>query len=96
LILGVVAAAECQIGRINIAPGGRLLLYTDGITETMSPSEEPFGVERLINILTRHCDQSGESIIETICSLVELLRDGADQEDDVTALVVARDMEKGD
>ncbi|MCK5036003.1 MAG: SpoIIE family protein phosphatase [Candidatus Sabulitectum sp.] len=96
LILGIVAEAEYQIGRINIAPGGRMLLYTDGITETMSPSEEPFGVERLINILTRHCDQSGESIIETIGSLVELFRDQGDQEDDVTALVVARDLEKSD
>ncbi|MCK5841093.1 MAG: SpoIIE family protein phosphatase [Candidatus Sabulitectum sp.] len=96
LILGIVADAEYQIGRINIAPGGRMLLYTDGITETMSPSEEPFGVERLINILTRHCDQSGESIIETIGSLLELFRDRGDQEDDVTALVVARDLEKGD
>ncbi|MEA3265597.1 MAG: PP2C family protein-serine/threonine phosphatase, partial [Candidatus Fermentibacteria bacterium] len=96
LILGVVPEAEYQIGRINIAPGGRMLMYTDGITETMSPLEEPFSVERLTNILTRHCDQSGESIIETIGSLVELFREGADQEDDVTALVVARHLEKGD
>ncbi len=96
LILGVIAEAQYQMGRINIAPGGRLLLYTDGITETMSPSEEPFGVKRLTNILTRHCDQPGKSIIETIGSLLELFRDKGDQEDDVTALVVARDIEKGD
>lgn len=90
LILGVVAEAEYQMGRAHIAPGDRLLLYTDGITETMSPSEEPFGVERLSNIVTRHCRESGEMIIGTIGSLVELFRDEGDQEDDVTALVVAR------
>ncbi len=90
LILGVMPEAEYQMGRTHIAPGGRLLLYTDGITETMSPSEEPFGVERLSHIIIRHCRESGEAIIETIGTLVELFRDGGDQEDDVTALVVAR------
>ncbi|MCK5132574.1 MAG: PP2C family protein-serine/threonine phosphatase [Candidatus Sabulitectum sp.] len=92
LILGVMPEAEYQMGRAHIAPGGRLLLYTDGITETMSSSEEPFGVERLRNIIIRHCRDSGEAIIGTIGSLVELFRDEGDQEDDVTALVVARNI----
>ncbi len=91
LILGIMAEAEYQMGNACIVPGGRLLLYTDGITETMSPSEEPFGVDRLGSIIIRHCGECGESIIGTIGNLVELFRDYGDQEDDVTALVVSRD-----
>ena len=90
LILGVLPDAQYQMGRAHIAPGGRLLLYTDGITETMSPSEEPFGVERLCNVVVKHCLEAGTGIIETIGSLVEAFREEGDQEDDVTALVVAR------
>ncbi|MCD4706981.1 MAG: PP2C family protein-serine/threonine phosphatase [Candidatus Sabulitectum sp.] len=92
LILGVMPEAEYKMGKTHIAPGGRLLLYTDGITETMSPSEEPFGVERLSNVIIRHCRESGEAIIGTIGVLVEAFRDEGDQEDDVTALVVARNI----
>jgi serine phosphatase RsbU (regulator of sigma subunit) len=90
LILGVIPEARYVRGRAHIPHGGRLLLYTDGITETMSPDEEPFGTERLGNIVVRHCRQSGKEIIETIESLVELFRDGRDQEDDITALMIAR------
>lgn len=92
LILGVKPEAGYQMGRAHIAPGGRLLLYTDGITETMSPSEEPFGVERLSHIILRHCRESGETIIGSIGTLVEAFRDEGDQEDDVTALILARNV----
>ena len=94
LILGVIPEAEYLMGKAQIDPGGRLLLYTDGITETMSPGGEPFGVERLTNIIIRHCSDSSESIIGTIGNLVEAFREEGDQDDDVTALVVTRGVRK--
>ena len=90
LILGVIPDAKYEMGRANILPGGKLLLYTDGITETMSPSEEPFGVDRLRNIVVNHCDETGEAVVETVRSLVELFREDSDQQDDLTVLMVVR------
>jgi len=90
LILGVVPDAEYSRGTAHLAPEGRLFLYTDGITESMSSSGEPFGVERLLKFIVKHCCESVEHIIATIGSLVEAYRGEADQEDDVTALAVAR------
>jgi len=90
LILGVIPDAAYEMGRASIAPGGKLLLYTDGITETMSPSEEPFGVDRLRNIIVNHCNETGEALVETVRSLVELFREDSDQEDDLTVLMVVR------
>ncbi len=90
LILGIMADAVYQKGKANISPGGKLLLYTDGITETMSPTEEPFGIERLTGIVEKYDTKSGAEVIEIIGSLVEHFRESGNQEDDVTALVVTR------
>jgi serine phosphatase RsbU (regulator of sigma subunit) len=56
----------------------------------MSPSEEPFGVDRLRNIVVNHCDETGEALVETVRSLVELFREDSDQQDDLTVLMVVR------
>jgi serine phosphatase RsbU (regulator of sigma subunit) len=90
LILGVMPDIEYSRGFAHLAPAGRLFLYTDGITETMSMSGEPFGVERLEKFIVKHCCESVETIITSIGSLVEVYRGEGDQEDDVTALAVAR------
>ena len=90
LILGVIPDAEYNCGRAIIKEGGKLLLYTDGITETFSPSEEPFGLERLEKFLLKYSKASGEENIAEINSIVELFRESGDQTDDVTSLIVTR------
>lgn len=90
LVLGVVPDADYEMGEVVIHTGERLLLYTDGITETMTPEEEPFGVKRLETFLLKHCEESAERIIVTITGLLEKFRGDCDQQDDVTALVLVR------
>jgi serine phosphatase RsbU (regulator of sigma subunit) len=45
---------EFTIGLEDLEPDDRVLLYTDGVVEARSPSGEFFGVERLVELLTRH------------------------------------------
>ncbi len=90
LVLGVVPDTAYEMGEVVINPGDRLFLYTDGITETMTPEEEPFGVQRLEAFLMKHCGESAESMIVTITGLLEKFRGDCDQQDDVTALVLVR------
>jgi sigma-B regulation protein RsbU (phosphoserine phosphatase) len=90
LILGVMPDASYEMDTAVIRPGSRLLLYTDGITETMSPEGEPFGVGRLRGFLARHCSDSAPGIIGSLTGLLENFREDGDQQDDVTALVVVR------
>ena len=90
LILGVIPEAEYSMATVEMKPGSRLLLYTDGVTETMTPDEEPFGVERLRTFVQKHCKEPAGEIVSTLTGILEKFRGDTDQQDDVTALVIVR------
>lgn len=53
--LGVpVEAGDIDVGEVQLEPGDRVLLYTDGVLEARSPDGEFFGEQRLIDLLGRH------------------------------------------
>ena len=91
LVLGVMREAAYRQEEITIPQGSRLLMYTDGVTETMSPGDEPFGRERLVGFMGNHSDQSPDEVTGNITELLELFRDGGDQMDDITVLLLARE-----
>ncbi|MEY4547356.1 MAG: hypothetical protein RL685_3551 [Pseudomonadota bacterium] len=73
---------ECQL-----SPGDVFLLYTDGVTEAMSPTGEMYGIDRLQAVLA----SAGELPVQEICQRIrdEAGRWMATQADDIT-LIVAR------
>jgi len=68
LPLGIIEDETYQTGQVQLNRGDALLLYTDGITEAMSPDGDLFGEERLDRLI-RCCD-SGSSIIRRINAAV--------------------------
>jgi sigma-B regulation protein RsbU (phosphoserine phosphatase) len=54
---------------IPVCPGDRFLLYSDGVTECMSPEGEPFGEQRLL-----------ENLFHASCVPLEKLLEGLDRE----------------
>ena len=59
LPVGLVPGAEFQATRLQLKPGDRLLLVTDGVTEAEDAEGEFFGMERLEN-----CGKDGFAAIE--------------------------------
>lgn len=53
-MLGMFRDAEFANATIGLAPGDRLLLFTDGITEAFSPAGEEYGEERVVTVATKH------------------------------------------
>ena len=51
LLLGFAEDAEVQEDQVDLAPGDFLVLYTDGLTESVDAGEQEFGEERLRALL---------------------------------------------
>ena len=68
----------------------RLVLYSDGLVEAVSPDGEPFGYERLEEVLDAATDRSGSGLTTTILDALAEHADGVAAADDLTVLVVER------
>ena len=73
---------------ISMAPGDRLLVYTDGIIDTPSPGGERFGLTRLKDVL----DANPQATLSELKSVVlKTLHDYAEKElthDDITLIAL--------
>ncbi len=87
--LGLIDDPKIDLGRVQLAPGGLLLLYTDGVTETIDPSGELFGVQRTQRVLEGFGPSaSSEDICQGLHAALRAFRGTAPQGDDVTSLAI--------
>jgi len=87
-VLGVFPDWNYQDSRLQLDPGDRLLLFTDGITEAGLPDGEEFGEQRLIEVSRRYADKSTAEL--KMCLLADVKQFCASQlQDDATLIVVS-------
>jgi HAMP domain-containing protein len=70
--------------------GSRLILYSDGLVEAVSPDGEPFGYERLEEVVEAATDLSGSGLTTTILDALAEHSDDVPAADDLTILIVER------
>jgi serine phosphatase RsbU (regulator of sigma subunit) len=80
---------EFTIESTHLASGDSLLLYTDGLTDALSPTEAQFSEARLIEASTSPAS-SAQNRIDNIMSALDAHIAGREQYDDVTLLAVQR------
>jgi sigma-B regulation protein RsbU (phosphoserine phosphatase) len=68
-----------------------LLLYTDGVTESLDINNNEFGEEKLIEILKSNSHIKAKEIVELIFSKIEEHSAGCPQYDDITMILIKRD-----
>jgi serine phosphatase RsbU (regulator of sigma subunit) len=90
IALSVIEDAEYEDHTTTLKPGDSLLFYTDGVTETFSPSEEQFSEKRLIEAFKKAHAQKGKSILNYIEEKVNHFREDRPLTDDVTMIHISR------
>ena len=86
--LGIRFDLEFEALEAHIEPGDTLLLYTDGVVETLGPSGETFGYERLSVALEP--GGSGRAIHDRLLDQVEAFRSDEPVLDDLSLVVISR------
>ena len=71
---------------LQMSPGDRLYLYTDGFIEAENPLDEAFGLERLIHSLESARNLTLDQSVSALACEVELWRGTAEFEDDLSIL----------
>ena len=84
--IGVFPGLNFQGEEIDSIKGRPLFIYTDGLNEAENCEHVQFGNDRMLHILRDTHFDSARQVIETMASQVELHRDGADPNDDLTMM----------
>ena len=90
LLLGPSPNAKYYLESINFVKGDVLLLFSDGITETMDSNSVEYGEERLINKLKKvNSLSSREIVLEILDDVVNFSKNG-NYSDDKTLVAIKR------
>jgi sigma-B regulation protein RsbU (phosphoserine phosphatase) len=88
LLLGKIDDIEFESKEIQLQPGEKLLLYTDGVTEAMNEDEEMYEDPRLEEFLTNRSRDDSNKVVRSLIVDVLKFMNKADQSDDITVLSV--------
>jgi phosphoserine phosphatase RsbU/P len=89
LLFGVEPGSEYPVCRVAMEPSDRLMLYTDGVTETENASGEAFGDRQLEQVIRDHHLQPAAELSRQVLSELQMWRPAAvNQQDDITLIVV--------
>lgn len=80
---------QLSVGQERLQPGDRLLMFTDGVVEARDQSGEFFGLDRLVDLVTRQAS-AGRAVAETLrrLNLAVLAHTAGRLQDDATTVVV--------
>ncbi len=90
IILGFMDTAVYEEEKTEMRPGDMLVVFSDGITETMNKNEELFGEHNLKSTIMNNRDLTADKLIRKIISETENFSGGEAQSDDKTLLIVRR------
>jgi serine phosphatase RsbU (regulator of sigma subunit) len=88
MMLGLVERVVLEEVAVKVRPGDLLVLYTDGITDARSNSDELFGEQRLREAVLAAREKNAQDLCDFVLARVEQFQAGAPQYDDMALLVV--------
>jgi phosphoserine phosphatase RsbU/P len=86
--VGMLEEAVAQKVEAQLAPGDKLVIYSDGLTETENATGEFFDSERLRILIRDHAREGAATLHESLLAAVDRFSEGGVIRDDVTLLVL--------
>ncbi|MGA2212663.1 MAG: SpoIIE family protein phosphatase [Bryobacteraceae bacterium] len=87
--IGMMDVAAYEVKSLQLEPGDKIVLFSDGVSEAANTQGECFEKRRLNEILRAHAAASCAELHAKLVEAVEEFSDGGDQEDDdITTLVL--------
>lgn len=73
---------------IKLSPGDRFFIYTDGMTEAMSETDELYGEKRLLDLLNSDRSLTGKELLSRTAEDAKRFMADCPQSDDITMLLL--------
>ncbi len=86
--LGKFENLEFSSASLTLNPEDKIILYTDGITETRNPENKLFGEGALMDFLVTHADKSPSELTHDLLARLDEFRQDMPYGDDITLLIV--------
>lgn len=87
-VLAGLEGMKYRQNELTLAPGDRLMLYTDGVTEATNSDNKLYGEERLSAFLNGHSGEDAEKILSDLKTDIYAFQGEAPQFDDITMLML--------
>ena len=73
---------------MELKPGDKLFLYTDGVAEATHGGDELFGTKRMLEALNREPDAGPEQLLKNVRRAVDQFVGNDEQFDDLTMMCI--------
>jgi sigma-B regulation protein RsbU (phosphoserine phosphatase) len=90
LAMGKKPGVQHSVERVALGEGDVLVVYTDGLTEASNSREEPYGTDRLFNVLERCRGTAPRELVAKCLADLSSFLDGEERADDLTVLALGR------
>ena len=86
MIIGGMAGMVYRDYELQLKPGDKLFVYTDGVPEAHDSEKKMFGTDRMIGTLNESRENAPEEILKSMRKAVDVFAGNAEQFDDLTML----------
>jgi serine phosphatase RsbU (regulator of sigma subunit) len=86
--VGIIEDATFPIAELQLSPGDKVVIYSDGVTEAQDAQGQFFGRKRLLEAIDGRNQESCTAVHAAIQDAVAAFTEGAAASDDITVLVL--------
>jgi sigma-B regulation protein RsbU (phosphoserine phosphatase) len=88
--IGLFCVKDYAVETLTLEAGDTLVLYTDGVTDTLNEADQQYGEERLVRLAGGKAGEPPHAIVRASVADVAAFRGSARRLDDVTVMAVRR------